>query len=110
MKNPCLILASFVAYLIMPCFASAECHHQRNPIGYKNYDICEVEGTGYICVSLEGKKEDGLGGISCFPAPQKFQEESSDQNIQEYGQDYKNSSKNKNEKVNRFTNRGIGEH
>lgn len=44
-------------------FAS-NCHHQRNPIGYANYDICEVEGMGYTCVSLEGKPN---SSISCFP-------------------------------------------
>jgi len=53
--------------LILPSsFAmGAECYRQRNPIGYTNYDICEVAGTGYICVSLEGKSDT----ISCFPSP-----------------------------------------
>lgn len=44
-------------------FASGKCHRQRNPIGYANYDVCEVEGTGYTCVSLEGKAN---SNISCF--------------------------------------------
>jgi hypothetical protein len=43
---------------------AAECHLQRNSIGFENYEVCEVTGTGYICVSLEDK---GRGGISCFP-------------------------------------------
>ncbi len=43
---------------------SGKCHRQSNPIGYANYDVCEVAGTGYSCVSLEGK---GSNGISCFP-------------------------------------------
>lgn len=46
--------------------SSGNCHHQRNPIGYVNYDICEVEGTGYSCVSLEGKAN---SSIACFPTP-----------------------------------------
>ncbi len=45
---------------------SSECYRQRNPIGFSNYDICEVAGTGYICVTIEVKEG---GGISCFPAP-----------------------------------------
>lgn len=45
---------------------SGECYRQSNPFGYANYDICEVAGTGYSCVSLEGK---GHSGISCFPTP-----------------------------------------
>jgi hypothetical protein len=44
---------------------TGECYHQRNPMGYANYDICEVKGTGYICVTIEGKSN---AGISCFPA------------------------------------------
>jgi len=43
---------------------AAECHLQRNSIGFENYEVCEVTGTGYICVSLEDK---GRGGIACFP-------------------------------------------
>ena len=49
---------------------SGECHRQRNPMGYTNYDICEVAETGYICVTLEGKSN---SGISCFPAPKKHE-------------------------------------
>ncbi len=49
-------------------FADAECYQQKNPMGYKNYDICEVGETGYICVTLEGKNN---AGISCFQAPKK---------------------------------------
>ena len=45
---------------------SGGCHRQSNPYGYANYDVCEVAGTGYSCVSLEGK---GHSGISCFPTP-----------------------------------------
>lgn len=45
-------------------FASGKCHQQKNPIGYDNYDICEVEGTGHTCVSIAGKPNNG---ISCFP-------------------------------------------
>ena len=45
---------------------SGECNRQSNPIGYANYDVCEVTGTGYSCVSLEGK---GSSGISCFLTP-----------------------------------------
>lgn len=55
-------------------FASGQkCYHQRNPIGYANYDICEVEGTGYTCVSLEGKVN---SSISCFPTlvPQEHED------------------------------------
>ncbi len=44
-------------------FAS-ECHLQRNSIGFENYEVCEVAGSGYTCVSLEDKTR---GGISCFP-------------------------------------------
>lgn len=42
---------------------SGKCHHQSNPIGYQNYDVCEVAGTGYTCVSLEGKAN---SNIACF--------------------------------------------
>lgn len=47
----------------------AECYRQKNPIGYINYDICEVTGTGYICVSLE----DNPNSISCFPSPRYYE-------------------------------------
>lgn len=63
MKKLLLIL------LLVPTNAfaiSGECHRQSNPMGYTNYDVCEVTGTGYSCVSLEGK---GSSGISCFPTP-----------------------------------------
>ncbi len=63
MKKFLLILLLFPT----TSFAIAgECYRQSNPFGYANYDICEVAGTGYSCVSLEGK---GSSGISCFPTP-----------------------------------------
>ncbi|MBP7709518.1 MAG: hypothetical protein KA100_00420 [Rickettsiales bacterium] len=51
--------------------ARGKCHRQSNPMGYANYDVCEVAGAGYSCVSLEGK---GSNGISCFPTPPALQE------------------------------------
>lgn len=48
---------------------SAECYRQKNPIGFTDYDICEVTGTGYICISLE----DNAGAISCFPSPRYYE-------------------------------------
>ena len=63
MKKLLLILLLFP---INSFAVSGECHRQSNPIGYTNYDVCEVAGTGYSCVSLEGK---GDSGISCFPTP-----------------------------------------
>ena len=53
---------------------SGDCHRQSNPFGYANYDVCEVAGTGYSCVSLEGK---GTSGISCFPTPALQEKEES---------------------------------
>lgn len=61
MKKLLLILLLFP---IKSFAVSGECHHQSNPLGYTNYDVCEVAGTGYTCVSLEGKAS---SGISCFP-------------------------------------------
>lgn len=63
MKKLLLILLLFPANAFA---VSGECHRQSNPMGYANYDVCEVKGTGYSCVSLEGK---GSSGISCFPTP-----------------------------------------
>ena len=76
MKKLILIL------LLFPIRAFAirgECHHQSNPMGYANYDVCEVTGTGYSCVSLEGKAN---SGISCFPTPvlQEREEEYQERN------------------------------
>lgn len=75
MKKLILIL------LLFPIRAFAirgECHLQSNPIGYANYDVCEVAGTDYSCVSLEGKAS---SGIFCFPTlvvqePAEYQEKS----------------------------------
>ncbi len=50
-----------------PAVASGRnCYHQSNPMGYQDYDVCEVEGTGYSCVTLKDKTN---SGISCFPTP-----------------------------------------
>ena len=45
--------------------SSGECHLQRNPMGFTNYNVCEVAGTDYVCVTLD-KKENS--SISCFLA------------------------------------------
>ena len=75
MKKLLLILLLFP---INSFAVSGECHHQSNPIGYTNYDVCEVKGTGYTCVSLEGKAN---SGISCFPTiVEQEQEQYQEQN------------------------------
>jgi hypothetical protein len=51
---------------------AADCHLQRNSIGFENYEVCEVAGTGYTCVSLEDKSK---GGISCFPTQKSTERE-----------------------------------
>lgn len=90
MKKLLLILLLFP---IKSFAVSGECHRQSNPIGYTNYDVCEVAGTGYTCVSLEGKAN---SSISCFPTLVLQEQE-------EYRE--KNSVKRKGE----FSERKIGE-
>ena len=58
------LLLIFLLFPATSFAVSGDCHRQSNPIGYANYDVCEVTGTGYTCVSIEGK---GNSGISCFP-------------------------------------------
>lgn len=90
MKKLLLILLLFPSHAFA---VSGKCHRQSNPMGYANYDVCEVRGTGYSCVSLEGK---GSNGISCFPTP-VVQEQEEHQET--------NSAKRKA----RFNDGGIGE-
>ena len=90
MKKLLLILLLFP---IKAFAVSGECHHQSNPIGYTNYDVCEVTGTGYTCVSLEGKAN---SGISCFPTPVAQEQE-----------EYREKSSVK--RIGKFGERGIGE-
>lgn len=52
----------FLLFLFVSGEAFAACHLQRNSIGFDNYEICEVDGAGYTCVSLENKNS-----IACFP-------------------------------------------
>jgi hypothetical protein len=61
-----LFLISLLFFSAESFASNGECHHQRNPIGFEDYDVCEVEGTGYSCVSFKGKSNNG---ISCFPTP-----------------------------------------
>ena len=61
MKKLLLVLLLFP---IESFAVSGKCNRQSNPIGYTNYDVCEVTGTGYSCVSLEGKAN---SNIACFP-------------------------------------------
>jgi hypothetical protein len=102
-KSFLAILMSFAACLAASVSANAECYHQRNPIGYTNYDICEVEGTGYTCVSLEGKSHTP-GGIACFPTPKSSQDdyEYSEQKGQKSSSEFV-------AKRTKFGDRGIGE-
>ncbi|MBU6141357.1 MAG: hypothetical protein KGP29_07405 [Proteobacteria bacterium] len=66
-------------FLLFSCEAfAAECHLQRNSIGFENYEVCEVEGTGYACASLEDKTR---GGISCFPIQKISERDSSSRRL-----------------------------
>lgn len=72
------LLLIFLLFPINSFAVSGECHRQSNPMGYENYDVCEVAGTGYSCVSLSGKAN---GGISCFPtSDSSVQDESQEAN------------------------------
>ncbi len=95
-------LLLFLLLLPINSFAiSGECHRQSNPIGYTNYDVCEVVGTGYTCVSLEGKRGDNVGGISCFPTSIEREQEE----FQEKEEQEKSSIKRRG----KFSERAVGE-
>ncbi len=82
MRKIFLIILSIIFFTNNFQAFAANCHNQRNPIGYVNYDICEVEGTDFVCVSLEGKDKNIPGGISCFKVT-KHKEREDDEEVLE---------------------------